>query len=146
MRSKKTANVTAAFVFAGCWASAGIAQADPEPPPAPKTTIDSDGTYVVGADILPGMYTSAGPAGDTACYWKRVNGTEIVGNALTKKPQVVQIEPTDTAFTTSHCQPWQLSDCAPGCAPPVENPLGLLGDLGAFLIPRLGTVAPGGNP
>ena len=100
----------------------------------------------MGTDILPGTYTSAGPTGDTACYWKRVNGADVVDNALTKKPQVVQIDPGDTAFTTSHCQPWQLSDCMPGCAPAPQNPLGLLGDLGAFLIPRLGTVPPGGNP
>ena len=41
----------------------------PGPPPAPKTTIDNDGTYVVGTDIVPGTYTSAGPAGDIACFW-----------------------------------------------------------------------------
>jgi hypothetical protein len=28
------------------------------PPPRPKTTIDSDGTYQVGVDIMPGTYRS----------------------------------------------------------------------------------------
>ena len=84
------------------------AQADPEPapppsepasPPAgiphrdpPKTTIDADGTYAVGKDIQPGVYSSAGPVGDGACYWKRVNGTNIVDNAMSKKAQIVQID------------------------------------------------------
>ncbi len=118
----------------------------PGPPPAPKTTIDNDGTYVVGTDIVPGTYTSAGPAGDSACYWKRVKGGDTVDNALSNKSQVVQIDPTDTAFKTSHCQPWQLSDCMPGCAPAQQSPLGLLGDLGSFLLPRQGAPAPGGTP
>ena len=139
--------VAAAVVLAGGWASAGTAGAEPDPPaPAPKTTIDSDGTFAVGTDILPGTYTSAGPVGDGACYWKRLNGTDIVNNALTKQPQVVQIEPTDTAFTTSRCQPWQLTDCTTGCGPAPQSPAGLLGDLNAFLIPRLGTVAPSSKP
>ena len=40
-------------------------------------------------------------------------------NALTGKAQVVQIEPTDTAFKTNGCQPWQLTDAPPpGQTPP----------------------------
>ena len=112
MRSTRTAAVAAAIVLVGAAASTATAQADPAPapPPAPKTTIDADGTYTVGTDIQPGRYSSAGPVGDGACYWKRVNGTDIVDNALSKKAQIVQIEPTDTAFTTNECQPWQLTD------------------------------------
>ena len=128
MRSTRTAAVAAAFVLVGCAASAATAQADPAPapPPGPKTTIDADGTYAVGKDIQPGTYSSAGPVGDGACYWKRVNGTNIVDNALTKKAQIVQIEPTDTSFTTNECQTWQLTD-----APvPVTSPGDLLGQLG----------------
>lgn len=102
----------------------------PPPPPTPKTTIDTDGTFAVGKDIEPGTYTSAGPVGDGACYWKRANGTELVDNALTKKPQVVVIEPTDTAFTTNDCQPWQKTDAPP---PPQPGPGALLGQLGDFI-------------
>jgi hypothetical protein len=142
MRSARTAAVAAAIVFAGCAASAATAQADPAPapPPAPKTTIDADGTYAVGKDIQPGTYSSAGPVGNGACYWKRVNGTTIVDNALSKKAQIVQIAPTDTSFTTNECQAWQLTD-----APvPVPNPGDLLGQLGqlAPIIAR----GPGGPP
>jgi len=98
-----------------------IASADPPetPPPAPpdgaQTAMNHDGTYAVGTDIVPGTYSSAGPVGDGTCYWKRVNGNEIVENALSRKPQVVSIEPGDTAFKTDGCQPWQLT---PDAAPP----------------------------
>ena len=111
--------------------SAATAQADPppEPPPAPKTTIDADGTYAVGKDIQPGTYSSAGPVGDGACYWKRVNGTDIVDNALSKKAQIVAIAPTDTAFTTSECQSWQLTDAPLPAQPGAGDILGQLGQL-----------------
>jgi hypothetical protein len=143
MRWTGSAAVAAAIVLVGCAASTATAQADPTPAPTPapapgptKTTIDADGTYAVGKDIQPGRYGSAGPVGDGACYWKRVNGTDIVDNALSKKAQVVQIEPTDTSFTTNECQAWQLTD-----APlPAQGPGELLGQLGQ-LAPILG-----GNP
>ena len=91
--------IAAALIAAGWSASAGMANADPAPPPAPKTTIDGDGTYAVG-------------------------------KALTKKSQSVQIDPTDTAFTTNDCQPWQKTDAAP---PPPPSPGDLLGQLGSFI-------------
>src|SRR5882757_9693707 len=114
MKSTRTAAVAAAIVLVGAAASTATAQADPAPAPppapAPATTIDADGTYAVGKDIQPGRYGSAGP----------------VDNALTKKAQVVEIEPTDTSFTTNECQAWQLTD-----APlPAQGPGDLLGQLG----------------
>jgi hypothetical protein len=109
----------------------------PGPPPGPKTTIDQDGTYAVGTDIMAGTYSSAGPVGDGACYWKRVNDEEMPDNALTKKPQVVQIQATDTAFKTNGCQPWQLT---PDAALPSSNltPAAAALQLGGFLagVPR----------
>ena len=152
--STRTAALAAAIVLVGSAASAATAQADPEPTPPPsepaspsaaKTTIDADGTYAVGTDIQPGVYSSAGPVGDGACYWKRVSGSNIVDNALSKKSQIVQIEATDTAFTTNECQPWQLTD-----APvPVQGPGDLLGQL-AQLAPIIarnpGTAPPPTNP
>jgi hypothetical protein len=133
MMSTRTAVVAAALVLVGAVSSAAIAQADPNvpAPPEPKTTIDADGTYAVGKDIQPGRYSSAGPVGDGACYWKRANGTDIVDNALSKKAQVVQIEPTDTTFTTNECQSWQLTD-AP--LPAQGIPGDLLGQLGQIIL------------
>ncbi|MCV7282070.1 hypothetical protein H7J88_20785 [Mycolicibacterium flavescens] len=112
----------------------GLAHAQPspapEPPPAPKTSIDADGTYKVGVDIVPGTYASAGPIPDGACYWKRSGPDKLLDNALTKKPQVVRIEPGDVSFTTNDCQPWSLTNQAP---PPKGAPGDLLGQLGTFI-------------
>ena len=145
MRTTRTAALTVALLVAA-GVSAGQVHAQPSPapapPPAPKTTIDADGTYAVGADIAPGTYASAGPITDGACYWKRVNGSGIVDNALSKKPQFVQIDPGDTAFTTSDCQPWQKSDALP---PPHPAPQDLLGQLLIFLAPHQGTLNSGGQ-
>jgi hypothetical protein len=143
--------VASGLLLAGWAASAGIAGADPEPtpPPAPaaspapapapapagKTSIDKDGMYAVGTDIAPGIYSSAGPVGDGACYWKRLGNPDgnLIDNAMSKKPQVVQIEPTDKSFKTSGCQPWQLTPDAtpPASAPPagVQGTLGILNGL-----------------
>jgi hypothetical protein len=98
----------------------GTAAADPAPPapPAgPKTTIDADGTYAVGTDIAPGVYTTAGPVGSGTCFWKRAGNPDgaTLDNAITKKPQTVKIDAGDASFKTSGCQPWQLTDNA---APP----------------------------
>jgi hypothetical protein len=153
MGFKASAPVAARFAVAGLllagWAaSAGVAGADPEPtpppapaaspgppPPGPKTTIDHDGTFAVGTDIAPGIYSSAGPVGDGACYWKRLGNPDgnLIDNALSKKPQVVQIDPTDKSFKTSGCQPWQLTPDAnpPANTPPpgVQGTLGILNGL-----------------
>jgi hypothetical protein len=114
--SKKTAIVVATLALAGCGASAGIASADPPPPPSqPKTTIGGDGTFLVGTDIVAGTYSSAGPVGSGRCYWKRLSslkGSDIIDSAMSSKPQVVQIDPSDTAFKTDGCQPWQKTDSA----------------------------------
>jgi hypothetical protein len=134
--SLKTVAGPCVLALAGLFASGGIAFAEPEPaepPPGPKTTIDADGTYSVGADIAPGTYQSAGPVEGGACYWKRIGGNEILDNAMSKKAQVVQIEAGDTAFTTSDCQPWAKTDCAPGCLPAPASPLDVLSQLGRVL-------------
>jgi hypothetical protein len=106
--------------------SAGVASADPPaPPPEPKTSIDHDGTYSVGTDIAPGTYSSAGPVQGATCYWKRLGGqggTDTVDNAMSKKPQTVNIDPGDKAFKTDGCQPWHLANAdvqAPGGLPPL---------------------------
>lgn len=144
MRLTKPAAAGAAVVAAWC-VLAPIASAQPAPAPAPpppgpaeapgapaappeglKTTIDANGTYTIGTDIAPGVYQSAGPVDGGACYWKRTAGDKLVDNRLTKKPSFVQIMPTDTSFTTSDCQAWQLTN-AP--MPPEPGPGSLLGDL-----------------
>jgi len=121
----KKAATAAALVVAVMGAVPGVASADPATPaptpaptpangPGPKTSVDADGTYAVGTDIVPGVYTSAGPVGDGTCFWKRLGADgATLDNALTKKPQTVAIDPTDQSFKTNGCQPWQLTDAPP---------------------------------
>ena len=114
-------------------------------PAGPKTTIDADGTFAVGKDIVPGIYSSAGPIPDgTACYWKRVAGDELLDNALTKKPAVVQILANDTTFTTNDCQPWTLTPNAP--LPRQAGPGDLLGQLAPMIGPSILGGGPSGPP
>jgi len=136
--SKSTGSAAVALIALGWGMSAGLAGADPPapapPPPAPatppaaapaggpKTTIDHDGVYNVGTDIEPGVYTSAGPVGSGVCYWKRLgdDAKQPLDNAMSKKPQIVKIDPTDKTFKTDGCQAWQKNDAAvpdPGKSP-----------------------------
>ena len=136
VRSKSTAVAAAALIALSWGAAAGLASADPPAPPpgpapgpppgpapaGPKTTIDHDGVFTVGTDIVPGIYTSAGPIGNGVCYWKRLgdDAKQPIDNAMSKKPQVVKIDPTDKTFKTDGCQAWQKNDAAtpdPGKSP-----------------------------
>jgi hypothetical protein len=92
--------------------------------------MDKDGIYAVGTDIEPGIYSTAGPVGNGTCYWKRTGNPDgaLIDNAISKKSQVVQIEPTDKDFKTSGCQPWQLTPDA--SLPPTAPPPGVQGTLG----------------
>ena len=131
MSAKRTAVAAAAVVLAAGGLSAGVAGADP---PGPKTTIDHDGTYKVGTDIVAGTYSSAGPVGGRTCYWKRLSGpdgNEVVDNAISKKAQVVEIDPGDRAFKTDGCQPWQMTD--PANAPADLSPSDAEAQLHGFL-------------
>jgi hypothetical protein len=136
--------VVAALLVAGWVLTAGVAHADPEPPPPPPgppgdappppaaglMTSFGNGTYSVGTEIEPGVYESAGPVEGGVCYWKRSNGEGIVANAMSKKPQTVQIDPGDTTFKSSECQEWQKTDGPPPAQP---GPGDLLGQLGSLI-------------
>jgi hypothetical protein len=154
--TSKSTIVAAAALMALAWAgSIGLAVADPAPaPPAPapappaapspghgaapapaKTTIDHDGVYNVGTDIVPGVYTSAGPVGNGVCYWKRLgdDAKQPLDNAMSKKPQIVKIDPSDKTFKTDGCQAWEKNDAAvpdPGKSPEQASlGLGILNSL-----------------
>lgn len=129
--------VAAAAMCSAITIAGGHAHADPPPaepstpptppaPPTPLVTMDHDGAFTVGTDVLPGVYTSAGPIENNGpCYWKRMGGAQgeaIIDNAFTKKPQVVLIEPTDAVFVTDGCQPWFMTD---ELSPPGDTPLWL---------------------
>ena len=129
MQGKKTAIAGAAIALAGCGGSSQTAVTltstleitktvvvtAPPPSIAPKTTMETDGTYRVGIDIVPGTYRTAGPRphAESDCYWARLsslNETHIIDSNISTGPQLVIIQSTDRAFLTHGCQPWQKAD------------------------------------
>ena len=122
VRRKTAAIAGAAIVLAGCGGSSQTATTvtstlpattktvtltfTPPPPPGPKTSIESNGTFIVGGDIVPGTYRSTGKYG---CYWARLRSfdtNDIIDNNVSDGPQVVQILPGDKAFLTRNCGDW----------------------------------------
>ncbi len=124
----------------------GVAHADPTspappaPPAAAASSVSKDGQYAVGKDLAPGNYASAGPVADGTCSWRRVDAAgETIDSAISKKAQIVTIEPTDATFKTRGCQNW---------SPTTDSPPAPLGNLQAqILIGTLGGLAGGmGGP
>ena len=69
--------------------------------PGAATAI-GDGTYVVGTDIQPGIYKTAG-GGDGACGWSRLSNLSggfdaIIANGIASGPTTVEVLPGDKAF------------------------------------------------
>jgi len=137
----KTSIAAAAALTVACWgASTAVSEAKPTtapispaapttPPNTPPalTSMDHDGIYIVGKDILPGAYATDGPSGKHTCYWRRMNALDpkvpnnVIDSALTRKPQVVLIDPNDKAFKTSGCMPWHVTDAQPDAGGPSPN-------------------------
>ncbi len=68
------------------------------------------GTYIVGADIEPGVYRASEPQN---CYWARLSGlggtdAEVLQEELLSTGDVAQasIAATDVGFTSSGCGTW----------------------------------------
>ncbi len=90
-----------------------------KPPPAGSKTvidafgtyngvIDKDGTFLVGVDIMPGMYRTAG---GTMCNWARLESADendVIDSWQGAGPQRVHISESDTAFLTHNCGTWQM--------------------------------------
>jgi len=78
---------------------------------AAANTISGDGIYLVGPDIAPGTYRSAGPL-DGFGYWARLSDTSgtldgIIANGNPSGPTVVTIRASDKAFETTGMQDWK---------------------------------------
>lgn len=79
--------------------------------------MNTDGMYVVGKDIPPGTYKSS-PTMDNGypfCTWKRLSdfsgsmdATIAIDNQAGQT--IVTIDPSDVAFETQSCQPWERID------------------------------------
>ncbi len=118
MQSKKAVVAGAAIVLTACGGSnhgaaltvtstlevtKTVTVAGPPPPSVPKTIMETDGTYRVGVDILPGTYRSAGPrpGGESDCYWVRLssrNSTDVITNDISTGPQTVKSCPVTRRF------------------------------------------------
>lgn len=73
-----------------------------------------DGVFLVGAEVVPGRYRTAGAAAARAlpnCYWARLRGTsgelrDIIANDNGRGPVTVTISPSDVAFESKGCVGW----------------------------------------
>ena len=68
----------------------------------------TDGIWLVGDELPPGTYTSAG---SDSCYWARLNGfggtsDDIITNYLGSAKPIVTIAASDRGFETGGCGVW----------------------------------------
>ncbi|MCW2666355.1 MAG: Uncharacterized protein JWN57_1317, partial [Frankiales bacterium] len=69
-------------------------------------TIEGDGTYLVGEDIKPGTYKSAGGEG---CYWERsAKDGDILANNLSDGPAVMNVRASDYSVSVNDCASFVL--------------------------------------
>ncbi len=97
------------FVSRGC----GIWTQDLSPITLSRTGF-TDGIYIVGTDIEPGIYRNSGQEG---CYYERLSGfggvlADTIANENTDSPAVVAIAPTDRGFKSARCGIWRLMSSA----------------------------------
>jgi len=95
----------AGFTSEGC----GVWSQDLSPITPSPTAPFSDGVYIVGVDIAPGLWQNSDSSG--GCYWARLSGfggtlDEIIANEFSETIQVVRIHPTDRGFETEGCGVW----------------------------------------
>ncbi len=113
-----TFRTSALFVVAlTAIALAPIAAADPVDP------IPGNGVFVVGPDIAPGLYRTAGsastfgvwinnvPTQDSMCAWftystPDANKDHVVQTNMSVGPMFANINTTIKAFESQNCQPW----------------------------------------
>jgi hypothetical protein len=86
------------------------APASAEPARPASVEVAGDGDYVVGTDVQPGTYRSAGvrTGGSRRCTWTTRAGSATVarGGAASGERQVVEITEKVTSFETAGCAPW----------------------------------------
>ncbi|GGQ97104.1 hypothetical protein [Streptomyces aurantiogriseus] len=80
-------------------------------PVGPATTFSGEGEYLVGEDIKPGTYKTAGPEGEFGCYWERAKDASgefgsIIANNNLEGPGRVTLNKGEY-FKTNRCQEWK---------------------------------------
>jgi hypothetical protein len=79
--------------------------------PTPQVAF-SDGTYVVGSQIVAGTYETVNPVTSGLCYWERLGGfggtlEEIIANDdVFSGNTIVTISPSDAGFHSDGCGSW----------------------------------------
>ncbi|NUV60431.1 hypothetical protein G6W55_12125 [Streptomyces sp. CAI-85] len=77
----------------------------------PATTFSGEGEYLVGEDIKPGTYKTAGPEGEFGCYWERAKDASgefeaIIANNNLEGPGRVTLNKGEY-FKTNRCGEWK---------------------------------------
>lgn len=89
----------------------GIRVKQPEHAPPVRDYVPGDGTWLVGKEIKPGTYASAG---GQMCYWERLSDLSgeytglIMNGGLRNGPAKVTILAGDFAFVSQGCGRWDL--------------------------------------
>ncbi|MFF0206081.1 hypothetical protein [Streptomyces sp. NPDC005017] len=79
--------------------------------PGPATSFSGEGEYLVGDDIEPGTYKTAGPEGEFGCYWERAEDASgefgsIIANNNLNGPGRVTLN-SGEYFKTNRCEEWK---------------------------------------
>ncbi|MFF3499314.1 hypothetical protein [Streptomyces sp. NPDC003247] len=77
----------------------------------PATSFSGEGEYLVGEDIKPGTYKTAGPEDEFGCYWERAKDASgefdsIIANNNLNGPGRVTLNKGEY-FKTNRCQEWK---------------------------------------
>jgi restriction system protein len=75
-----------------------------------KPVISWDGIFVVGRDIEPGKYHTAGPVRDGG-YWALLSSMDpddVIDNGVVTRPVSITVGPGVKAIKVRGCQPWHL--------------------------------------
>ena len=73
------------------------------------SAMDGDGVFVVGLDIKPGVYRTAGPVSGRSGYYALLSSTntsDIINNNNIDGRATITVGPDVKAVSVSHCQPW----------------------------------------
>ncbi len=110
------------------------------PEPQAMATMGGDGVFVVGLDIKPGVYRTAGPAAGGSGYYALLSSTktsDIIDNNNVAGPATIMVGPGVKAVSVSNCQAWlwQGADLNAAIdAVPQDQAGNVLGGDGVFVV------------
>lgn len=80
----------------------------PQPVPSNPRSKFGTGLVVVGIDIRPGTYRTAGPSGTPGCYWSRytTGGISMIDNGVISGAGTITVNAGEM-IETAGCRPWR---------------------------------------